>query len=282
MKNRLIVYGVLCGGIAVIIVCVSVIYAVFTSKDLHVVFLDVGQGDAVLISQGTHQILIDGGPDGTVLLEELSTYMPFWDRTIEVVVATHPDSDHIDGLIDVFGHYHVKQLWHTSAAKDTATYKKLMHRAHMEDDIELIDAYNGLKAMYANAVFEVIYPYSDDVADQNDVNDTSITTILNIADEKFYFGGDLTSEIEDALPIDDVGVLKASHHGSNSSTSAYFLQKLQPRDVIISSGAHNRYGHPHDDVLTRVYRSGADVYRTDQWGSVEYVCKQDFGCRILP
>lgn len=277
MHKRSLVYIGMLGGIIVIGVCAVVIYHMVFFSDVRVVFLDVGQGDAILISQGSNQILIDGGPDGTVLLEELGRYMPFWDRTIEIVVATHPDSDHIDGLIGVFENYSVDQLWYTTAAKGTATHKKLMRRVYHEEDVERIIAYHGLHASLGDASLEVVHPFSAYVNDEEDVNDTSVAMVFSVASEKFYFGGDLTSEKEDILPLESVTVLKASHHGSHSSTSEGFLQKMQPRDVIISSGENNRYGHPHDKVLERSLRAGAEVFRTDQIGSIVYTC-DDMGC----
>ena len=278
MKNRLYVYILLLAMLVIMSICIVVIYHVSASDETHVVFLDIGQGDAILISHGSDQILIDGGPDGTSMLEELSKYVPFWDRTIEIVVATHPDGDHIDGLISVFEHYHVEQLWHTNAQKDTATHKKLLYNATDEDGLEKILAFHGLQASIGEGVLKVIYPYESDMLSVEDVNDASIVTLFEIGDDKFYLGGDITTEIEDKLLVDEkITVLKASHHGSNTSTSENFLKKTEPQDVIISSGAHNRYGHPHDEVLIRSYRSGATVMRTDQFGSIMYVCNDD-GC----
>lgn len=278
MKDRLFIYFAVCCGVMVIAVCATVIFHMGTLTETKVVFLDVGQGDAILISHGTDQILIDGGPDGTVLLEELAKHIPFWDRTIEIVVATHPDSDHIDGLISVFDAYHVEQLWYTDAPKDTATQKQLIYRTQKEDGVELIQAYHGLTALMNNAKLEVIYPYSDDITGQKDVNNTSIVTLFTFGDEIFYFGGDATSDIEELLPIEKITVLKASHHGSASSTSQRFLNRVHPRDVVISSGEGNRYGHPHGDVLERVLRSGAQIFRTDQERSIEYNCVNN-SCR---
>ncbi|PID52343.1 MAG: hypothetical protein CR972_02625 [Candidatus Moraniibacteriota bacterium] len=275
MKNRFVVYLVVFVMIIVSGACATIIYHMSVMDETHVVFLDIGQGDAILISHGSNQVLIDGGPDGTILLEELGTYMPFWDRTIEIVVATHPDSDHIDGLVGVFEHYHVNQLWYTNADKDTATYKKLLYNANKEKNLEKIIAFYGLQARVGDGLLKVIYPYSSDVSRIEDVNAASITALFEIGNDVFYLGGDITTEFEDKLPIDDkITILKASHHGSNTSTSKKFLQKTNPKDVIISAGVHNRYGHPHKNVLMRIYRTGAQVFRTDQFGSIEYVCNE--------
>lgn len=281
MNNRRFISIIFCIGICIAMVCCVVVYHMTTLVDTKIVFLDVGQGDAILITQGTNQILIDGGPDSIVLLEELSQYMPFWDRTIEIVVATHPDSDHIDGLIGVLRNYHVKQVWHTDAAKDTATYKMLMHEMEKDGDVESVCAFHGLTALLDGASVDVIAPFDDDIDYVEDVNDASIVILFTVADEIFYFGGDATSAIEDLLTVDQVTVFKASHHGSQSSTSEKFLNIVHPRDVVISVGRDNRYGHPHEEVLERIWHAGAQIFRTDQEGSIVYKCDHKHCERIF-
>jgi competence protein ComEC len=281
MKYRKIVYTGVAIGICFISICFTIVYQVSHSNETKIVFLDIGQGDAILISRGTQQILIDGGPDGTILMEQLGKQIPFWDRNIEIVIATHPDSDHIDGLVDVFENYSVNQFWHTSVNKNTSVYSKLLNSVKKEELIIDLIAYNGLKAFLNTGVeLDVIYPFGDDIENVEDVNDTSIAMLLHVGDEVFYFGGDLSSKIEDILPIENVTVLKASHHGSNESTSNIFLQKITPRDVIISAGNNNRYGHPHEDVLKRIEKIGAQVFRTDKNGAIIYNCKNMY-CELI-
>ena len=274
MNNRKLIYCVVGFGVVVTIICSVVLYHVAHFQDTKVTFLDVGQGDAILISQGLQQILIDGGPDSTVLLEQLGKHIPFWDRNIEIVIATHPDSDHIDGLIGVFKNYSVNQFWHTNAGKETSTYRALMHYAKNEKDMIDVIGYHGLKASFDNDLhLDVIFPFVNDVRAVSDVNDASIVSLLHVGENVFYFGGDLPSEIEEILPVsDEITILKAGHHGSQSSTSEVFLEKTKPRDVVISAGQDNRYGHPHIDVLERILPFGAEILRTDESGSIVYTC----------
>jgi len=281
MKFRKVKYSFVGIGIVLIIVCGVAVWNILRFGDTNVAFLDVGQGDAILISRGSHQILIDGGPDGVVLMEQLGMQMPFWDRNIEIVIATHPDSDHIDGLVSVFKNYSVDQFWHTTAGKDTSVYRALNHYAKNENGVEEIIAYKGLSAnIGGGAHLDVIYPLRDDMDDVEDINNSSIATLLTVGEEVFYFGGDLTSEIEDNLLLgDEITVLKASHHGSKSSTSDAFLQKTAPRDVIISAGKDNRYGHPHKDTLQNIENMGAQVFRTDEQGTILYRCNNE--CSII-
>jgi len=274
MKFRKMAYSFVGIGVIIVIVCGVIVWNLLQFDETTVAFLDVGQGDAILISHGTHQILIDGGPDGTILMEQLGAQMPFWDRNIEIVIATHSDGDHIDGLISVFKNYFVDQFWHTNAGKDTSVYRALNHYAKNESNIKDIIAYSGLSANLGEGIYlDVVYPLRDDVSDVEDINNVSIVTLLTVGEDVFYFGGDLTSNIEDSLPIDDrVTVLKAGHHGSKSSTSEMFLQKTKPRDVVISVGGDNRYGHPYTDVLQNIKDIGAQIFRTDLQGTIVYRC----------
>ena len=280
MKNRKVVYSSIGVGVILVIICGVIIWHISQFNNTKVAFLDIGQGDAILISRGSHQILIDGGPDGTTLMEQLGTQMPFWDRNIEIVIATHPDGDHIDGLISVFKSYSVDQFWHTNAGKDTSVYRALSHNANNEEGVEDVITYNGLQANIAQGVhLDVIYPFDENQDNVKDVNNTSITTVLTVGTDTFYFGGDLTSEFEDTLPIENITVLKAGHHGSKSSTSKKFLEKINPSDVIISSGKDNHYGHPHKQVLQNIEEVGARILRTDTSGSIVYRC--DDKCKLL-
>ncbi len=277
MKFRKIIYGFIGIGIACAIVCGVIVWDILHFSDTTVAFLNVGQGDSILISHGSYQILIDGGPDGTRLMEQLGAQMPFWDRNIEIVIATHPDSDHIDGLISVFKNYSVNQFWYTDAGKNTSVYKALNYYVEKESNIEKISTYRGLRANIGNGIYlDVVYPFKKSMEDIDNINDSSIVTLLTVGKEVFYFGGDLTSEIEDVLPLNNkITILKASHHGSKFSTSDTFLQKTKPRDVIISTGKNNRYGHPHKRVLQSVKNIGAQIFRTDQQGTIVYNCHQE-------
>ncbi len=281
--NRTLIYSTLIGGVIMCIVGAVIVWYIEHLKDTHVIFLNVGQGDAILVTHGTHQVLIDGGSDGTVLQEELGRYMPFWDRTIDIVVATHPDSDHIDGLISIFKNYTVHQFWHTENRKETSQYVTLLNAVHDENGAEDVIVRYGTQAHIENAVdMHVWYPFNRNPVEQiKDVNDESVVIVLTVGEEKFYFGGDLSTEYEDMLPIENITVLKAGHHGSRESTSDIFLQKLKPHDVIISVGKDNRYGHPHEEVLERIKKNDANSYRTDEIGTIVYKCMEKSACQIF-
>jgi competence protein ComEC len=277
MKNRKIIYALIffCG--LFVVICSLVLYQMADFSRTKVAFLNVGQGDAILISKGARQILIDGGRDGTVLLEQLGAQMPFWDRTIDIVIATHPDADHIDGLISVFENYKVGQFWHTNVKKETSVYQKLIEDVNTSDETKNIIAFWGLRAIIDDDVYlETVYPFVDDASVlDSDINDTSIASVLHIGENTFYFGGDLSSEVEDILPIGQIDVIKVSHHGSDKSTSERFLQNTKPKEIVISVGQNNHYGHPHADTMNRLLDTKAKIHRTDMEGVIIYVCKDN-------
>lgn len=278
MMRRSLVYGCVAFFACVAGVYGVIAYYMASADDVTVAFLDVGQGDAILIMHGTHQILIDGGANQTVLLEALGRVMPFWDRTIEVVIATHPDADHIDGLIGAFTHYTVKQFWHTAVERDdSSVFTALAAARAAEPGVEVFTPYAGSTIAITDfARLEVVYPIfapTCATAPRCDANANSIATLVTVGATTFYMGGDLPSTVEDTLVLDTpITVVKAGHHGARSSTSAAFLARTAPRDVIVSAGADNRYGHPHRDTLDRIAAHGARVFRTDQDGTIMYRC----------
>lgn len=251
--------------------------------DTRVVFIDVGQGDATLISEGSNQILIDGGPSGTLLLERLGAHMPFWDRTIETVIATHPDEDHINGLVDVLEYYTVEHMIMTGAQKDSQTFDALAE-AIDHYSVDVIDAYHGHRITFpSGAEYSIIYPFDHvDAEATGDWNAMSVSGVFTVGHERFFIGGDLPSEQEDLLPLStDITVLKASHHGSKSSTSTDFLSQITPRDTVISAGVNNRYGHPAEEVLQRLDATDTNILRTDTMGTIAYQCsRSEESCTI--
>ena len=242
-------------------------------SETRIIFFDVGQGDAIFISQGSNQVLIDGGRSGQVILERLGQYMPMWDRTLEMVVATHPDEDHIGGLIDVMKHYHVGTLVKTNVENKTGAYFALVEYAR-KSDVLVVDAYSGLKVRFSDgSELFTMHPFTTlPQADVKDTNATSIVMKLTVKEESFLFTGDLPSTEEIKMNIGHIDVLKVGHHGSKSSSSDEFLKNLTSKQAIISVGKENRYGHPAPDVLNRLRNNHIEIFRTDELGSIVYHC----------
>jgi competence protein ComEC len=275
MTNRKTLYFIL---LFLLILCLILAGIIFHSQkqELSVNFLDVGQGDAILISQGSKQILIDGGPNGRVLLEKLGKYIPFWDRNIEVVIATHPDQDHIDGLIDAMKTYNIREVIDNSEESDSQVYKKYLE-VISEKNIPRLKGKSGVNIkINDDAKLEILNP--EDTLDNNpkDTNADSIVSKLTYGENSFLFTGDFPVEKEPELISKNLdlksNVLKVAHHGSKYASSNEFLEKVAPKDAVISVGKNNRYGHPAEETLDRIIAHKINVLRTDIMGDVIYEC----------
>ena len=262
--------------LAVANVVVVVVLSTQHSGVLAVSFLDVGQGDAILIQGPTGvDVLIDGGSDRSVV-RELPKGMGPLDRHIDMVVATHPDKDHIGGLPDVLLLYDVDTLLTPGLASDTDGYDRFVATVAQEPGLEAFIARAGQSiSLGGDAYMEVLYP-NKDVSRLRQTNDASIALRVVYGDTSFLLTGDMPSTIEDEL-VRESGellqsdVLKAGHHGSKYSTSALWLSAVSPHVVVISAGKGNTYGHPAPEVLERVGHQGAETVSTIDEGTITFV-----------
>jgi competence protein ComEC len=274
MFHRKFFYSLIIFLLFLAIILGGVIYYSQNSKDLKVIFFDVGQGDAILIEQGNNQMLIDGGRNGKLLLEKLGKYIPFWDRRIEIMVATHPDADHISGLVDALKNYNVKAVIKTKAEGESQTYGA-MAEAIKQEGADNIEAIRGIKIKFANdASAEVVYPSSSvKVANSKASNENSVAIVISSGESKFFLAGDLPGIQEETLDIGKINFLKVSHHGSKYSTTDRFLDNLKLEEAIISVGKNNSYGHPASEITERLLSHGIKIWRTDEIGDIVYKCK---------
>lgn len=260
-----------------VLLCLAVFliwYAIFAetrNNILTVAFLDVGQGDAIFIeAPNGNQMLIDGGKNARVL-RELAAVMPFYDKSIDVVLATHPDQDHIGGLPSVFERFDVSTFVEPGVSGDTSAYKELLRRVELEQGGTVI-ARRGMKIVLSQGVeFLILFPDRDVSAVET--NDGSIIGKLIYGNTSFLFTGDAPQKIENFLVTIDgtvlrSDVLKVGHHGSKTSTAELFLGFVAPKVSVISSGASNSYGHPHEEVLERLKRFETEALRTDTQGTI--------------
>jgi len=245
-------------------------------NNLKVVFFDIGQGDSVFIEtpQG-HQILIDGGP-GQRILTKLGKVMPFWDKTIDLVIASHPDYDHLSGLVSVLERYRVKNVLWNGAIVDNTLFTNWQNdlasgKAHV------FTARSGQVIKAGLARFFVLYPLAD-LAGQSvekESNNSSVVARLNYGNSDFLFTGDLPikNEIELLNSGQNIAseILKVAHHGSKYSSSPEFLAVVDPQLAVISCGANNTYGHPNQEVLSNLAEFAINVKRTDQLGDIKVV-----------
>ncbi len=254
-------------------------------QPLEIIFLDIGQGDSILIQKGTKQVLIDGGPSGKTELAELGKYLPYFDREIDIVVATHPDRDHIGGLVDVARNYSIGAVFTTGAEKDTATFQAWQDVLNFRK-IKTLEALEGDKVELGEIKFNIIFPDSPVDPSVGDANNKSIVARLDYGENSFLFTGDIEDSAEREILTGgenvDVDFLKVAHHGSKNSSSDEFLDAVSPDEAIISVGANNSYGHPTDETLQRLAKHDIKVYRKDENGDVVYKCKnQSSKCEIL-
>jgi len=238
---------------------------------LEVSFFDVGQGDSIFIkAPGDYQVLIDGGPSYLKVLDGLSREMPFNDKEIDLVILSHPESDHMTGLLSVLENYKVDNILWTGIEKEGEKFES-WKRMIAEEGANIYYANLGDKIIMGETVLEIINPKEAlRGAEFKESNDTAIVSRLQYKDSSFLFTGDISSKIEKELNDIDVDILKVAHHGSKYSTSEEFLKKTSPLLSIIQVGK-NSYGHPTNEVLTRLDNFGIKVLRNDTNGDIKIV-----------
>lgn len=242
-------------------------------QEAEIFFLDVGQGDAILIQEGRTQILIDGG-DGEDILNRLGEVMPFGDRELEIVINTHSDDDHLGGLIKVMENYEIGGMLHTGILCNREICKK-RDKIIEDKNIKVLIARLGQEIRVGEDIdLKIVYPFMDlEGKEFKDANDTSVVIRAAIGESSCLLTGDISSDIEDELISNnldlDVDVLKVGHHGSKNSTSAGFLQAVSPEKSIISVG-ENSYGHPTEEVINRLLNMNIEIFRTDEMGNIVF------------
>ncbi|MEK7104111.1 MAG: ComEC/Rec2 family competence protein [Patescibacteria group bacterium] len=234
-------------------------------------FFDIGQGDSIFIEPPQkHQILIDGGPSNKVA-EKLGKRMPFWDKTIDLVILTHPDYDHQRGLLDVLDNYKIKNIIWTGELSEGKTFEAWLLKLQKEG-AKIILAKAGTKIITGQVKIDILYPLELPKQDSQNNNETSIVSRMVFGQTAFIFTGDANREAEQEIILANKNItsdiLKVSHHGSRSATSPEFLANVMPEVAIISVGANNSYGHPHQEVLSNLAEFGIKVMRTDLIGDI--------------
>ena len=245
------------------------------NSPLKVIFFDVGQGDAIFIeTPHGHQILIDGG-SGSKILEKLAKEMSLGDKTIDLVILTHPEKDHMAGLLKVLERYKVEQILWTGIVRNTADYNKWQELIEKEEaKITIAEASKRVKA--GRVFFNILYPFESLEGEEfKNSNDTSIIAQLIFGDSSFLFTGDAGKSIEKKIlsrykeDVINSDVLKVGHHGSKTSTSEEFLGGVSPEIAVISCGKNNPYNHPHQEVLKNLEKFGIETLRTDINGDIK-------------
>lgn len=272
------------GFITLLSLCTLLIIYLWQLPDgryMTVQFLDVGQGDSIFITAPNgKQVLIDGGPDDRVLLG-LSKSMRMWDRSIDIVIPTHPDKDHIAGLASVFRLYRVGTVITGNVSSGTVFDEELQSAIDNEPNLRRATAWRGERIIldHVRGVYmDILFPASD-TRSWDETNESSIVVRIVYGNRSFLLTGDLPSDAEDYLAymasIDsansiDSDVLKLGHHGSKTSTSEKFLLAVTPSYSIVSAGKGNRYGHPDESIIERVQNMNSNILSTIDHGTITF------------
>lgn len=275
MKNKKII-------IFLSIIAIFLLIAIFNYKqadgNLHVYFLNVGQGDAIYLSGPSGEdILIDGGPDKSVVFE-LGKVMKFYDRDLDLLILTHPDSDHLNGLIDVIKKYRVKMIVYSGEVDDSLEYKAWQEEIN-EYKIPIMPVKKGSKILIDNQIkLEVLYPFNYLINQEGSGNNNKNSLIMKLSykDIDFLLPGDAEEVVENNLLKSQVNLesefFKLPHHGSRNGlgNKKEILKIINPHLAIISVGK-NRYGHPHSEIINLLKENKIDYLRTDEKGTIEVI-----------
>lgn len=286
MFEKLKKHGVL---IFIFLLFFSVVYIFYldradTHPKLTFAMLDIGQGDALFIESPTGtQVLVDGGPPKKIL-SELSRIMSPFDHTIDAIIITNPDQDHIGGFLDVLKVYKVGKVFEPGTLNDSKTFQNLLTEIKNQN-IPKVLARKGMKLhLGGGAVLDILFPDRDVSAWTP--NDGSVVARLIYGNSTIMLTGDASIKTEKIILSENSPevlhseILKVGHHGSRTATSDSFVQALSPEYAVISDGKDNKYGHPHQEVLDTLRQFGVQVLRTDILGTIVFFCDRINSCAI--
>lgn len=280
-------------GVAIVALLILNLSIYFQNRSepniLKVYFLDVGQGDSILIEtpNGT-QTIIDAGANNKVI-NELSEVVPFFDRTIDIIIPTHSDLDHIAGFPEILRRFNIKNYYDSGFVDndDLNTEIKLLVQNEKGINVKKISlGDNIILDQEHNISLEILWPPTNYETKEN--NHRSIVARLDYGKTSFLFTGDAGIEVEKVLlensmignssaaeinnststNILDVDILKAGHHGSKTASSLEFLEKVSPELTIISAGKDNKFGHPNQEALDNINKVGSKIKNTAEVGRV--------------
>lgn len=248
------------------------IFSLLKLNSAFVVFLDVGQGDAVLIrTPSGKNILIDAGPDNLVL-ERLGEFLPYFDRRLDYIIVSHAHDDHVNGLKEIFRRFKVDNFIYQSDGESSDFFGGLVENISRRSETELLSLRKELQLIFSqNCFLKILNPLSLSVPDNGN---NSLMVKFDCAGQKFLLSGDNELAVEKALLKSDFDldsdIMKASHHGSKTSNSENFLKVVSPNYFIVSVGLNNRFKHPADIIIERVKKANINIKRTDLEGNIAF------------
>ena len=277
------------GAILILILLLWTLLSSLPDGKLHVYFLDVGQGDAVLVRAPTDEfILIDGGPDDAVIAQ-LARVMPFYERQIDLIILSHPHADHVNGLVEVLKRYKVKQVIMTGVSYKFPGYLAFLEQINQQKipvkfagagSVEPDSLKFGKGASTApdfsmgNLFFDMLFPMRSLQGERfENLNNSSIALRMIFKDKIFYFSGDAEQSEEEKIVASgqdlNADVYKVGHHGSRTSSLITLIDKVKPSSAIISCGLNNKFKHPHAVTIEKLLAKNIDIFRTDLNGMIE-------------
>ncbi|MFA4995658.1 MAG: MBL fold metallo-hydrolase [Patescibacteria group bacterium] len=252
-------------------------------------FLNVGQGDAELIQKGDYQILIDGGPDDSIL-SEIGKVMPLTDRKIETIILTHPHADHLVGLNQIIDRYEIGTIYATGVVHTSNAYLEFLEKTKSKNITMEVPDIGEKLTPFDNGNLEFLWPgkvYAEKSAEENNLNDTSLVGRFCYFNHCALLTGDLETDGQEEMfnfysskqseaSVEKSGdnvfqseILKIAHHGSTNGTNQRILDFVKPKYAVIEVGADNKFGHPHAGTLDLLQKANIRFYRTDQNGTIE-------------
>ncbi|MDD5720871.1 MAG: ComEC/Rec2 family competence protein [Candidatus Pacebacteria bacterium] len=243
-----------------------------SNQGLTFAMLDVGQGDALFIESPTGtQVMFDGGPPRKVLGPLQRVISPF-DKTIDALIITNPDADHIGGLLDILKNYKVGMVLESGVLTDSKTYQNLREEMKKQNVPDIL-AKRGMKLdMGSGAVIDILFPDRD--VSEWATNDGSVVARLSYGNTSIMLTGDAGTKTEQIILSENSQmrlkstILKVGHHGSRTSSSPSYVKAVSPEYALISDGKDNNYGHPHPETLETLTKFGAKIFRTDLLGTI--------------
>lgn len=243
----------------------------FSSKvgdtGVEMVIFDVGQGDSILIQQDNFQILVDGGPNSGIV-QKVAERMPLFDKTIEVVVLTHPHEDHVRGLMNILREYDVEKILINRVESGNKAYRYLLEQY---SDI-LTDVVEGDTVEYGDILLKVLYPFEEERGQDKNLNNESVVLLGEINSYRILLMGDAEKEVERRLiehwDLESIDFLKVGHHCSRTSSSEMFLSTINPKVAICSLGEGNKFGHPHYETIEKFQKLDVQYLITSKEGDI--------------
>lgn len=254
-----------------------IFYALYREQRNHILkiaFLNIGQGDAIFIESPTgNQLLVDSGPN-KIILSALGRVMPLYDRSLDAILATHPDADHVGGFPDVIKNYTVSEYFYNGATGTTGIFRELQNDVQEKKIPTHIARRGEILNLGGGAYLHIFYPDHNPIG--TDTNEYSIVAMLEYGSTHILLTGDAPADVESRL-VNTEGtnlqsdILKVAHHGSKNSLSPSFLSAVNPTYAIISAGKDNRYGHPHQVILDYLEKIHSIILQTMNFGDIIFI-----------